>query len=318
MCADLREDADQKANTFGIEIRDDDGEVNGISLNYRGGSTTCVSDPTQIYWLTVNITCNADAKDLATPEFAGDACHPTLVYAHESGCAVIVFDKFTQFINKYSYLWGAALILLGVFLAFFGNKFVNVVIFTVVALGVFVIIGSLFFQLFLKKVKEEWAQWLCAAAIIAVSCGAGWGVMRMRKYGIGLVAGWGGVMIGFVLTAAFLVENVWAYWAIIAGCAVAAFYLAIKVEKTVIIIITAFVGAYAIIRGVSMYVGGFPNEMELRKELADGVVDWDNYDKKFYIYLGAILVTTILGTIYQRRQEESLSESLRALKKPIR
>lgn len=113
-------------------------------------------------------------------------------------------------------------------------------------------------------------------------------------------------MIGFVLTAAFLVSNVWAYWSIIAGCAVACFYVSIKVEKTVIIIITSFIGAYAIIRGVSFYAGGFPSEMELRAELADGVIDWNNYDKKFFIYLGAILVTTIIGTVYQRKQEAKL------------
>ena len=127
--------------------------------------------------------------------------------------------------------------------------------------------------------------------------------MRMRKYGIGLVAGWGGVMIGFILTAAFLVENFWAYYGIIAACAIVCFWLAVKVEKTVIIIMTSFIGAYAGVRGVSFYIGGFPNEMELRAELADGVINWENYDKKFFIYLGAMLATTIIGTVYQRKQE---------------
>jgi hypothetical protein len=78
-------------------------------------------------------------------EITGDQCHPTIKYVHKTGCAVIVFDKFTQFINKYYYLWGAALIILGLFLTFFGNKFVDFVIFTTVALAVFVILGSIFF-----------------------------------------------------------------------------------------------------------------------------------------------------------------------------
>jgi len=34
---------------------------------------------------------------------------------------------------------------MGIFLAFFGNKFVNVVIFLTVGLAVFVLLGSLFF-----------------------------------------------------------------------------------------------------------------------------------------------------------------------------
>ena len=37
-CYDLKEAADQKADTFALETRDDDGEVNGVSLNFHGGS----------------------------------------------------------------------------------------------------------------------------------------------------------------------------------------------------------------------------------------------------------------------------------------
>lgn len=208
--------------------------------------------------------------------------------------------------------------MLGIFLAFYGNKFVNIVIFSVIALAVFVIVGSLFFQLFLKKVSEEWAQWLCLAGIIALACGAGYTVMKFRKYGVGLFAAWGGVMLGFVVTAAFLVKNVYAYYGTLAAFAIVMFWLAIKVEKTVVIMITSFMGSYLLVRGVSLYAGGFPNETALRAEIADGVIDWDNYEKKFYIYLGAIVVCTIISTLYQRKQEQSLTESLRTLKRPLR
>ena len=264
------------------------------------------------------MTCQEDLSQLTFVSATGDACHTTLSYLHETGCPVFTLGQFTQFIEKYYYLWGAALIVLGIFLAFFGNKFVNVVIFLVVALGVFVLLGSLFFYLFLKKVKEDWAQWLSAAAIIVVSLLAGFGVMKMRKYGIGLVAGWGGVMLGFMVNATFVVKNKYAYWAIIIAAALLLFVLAIKIEKTVIIFTTAFVGSYAIIRGVSLYVGGFPAESELQAELADGVVDWANYDKRFYIYMAAILVCTVISTIYQRRKNADLAESLSSLKRPLR
>jgi len=185
------------------------------------------------------------------------------------------------------------------------------VIFSVTALAVFIIIGALSFQMFLKNMTEDWQQWLFAGIVLAIACATGWGIMRLRKWGIGVVAGWGGVMIGFVLTAAFLIKNIWAYYATIAACAGICFYIAIKVEKTVIIIMTSFIGAYTMVRGVSFYLGGFPNEMELRAELADGIIDWNNYDKKFFYYLGGMAAATLIGIFFQRSKEAKLNKSLR-------
>ena len=55
--------------------------------------------------------------------------------------------------SQYYYLWGAGLIVIGVFLSFFGNKFVNWVLFTVGAFATFIVLGALFFNVFLKKVN---------------------------------------------------------------------------------------------------------------------------------------------------------------------
>ena len=94
-CTDLRAADSEKANTFGVEIRDVNGEVNGVSLNFMGGADQCVSDPTQLYWLTVNITCSAGLSSLTFVNVDGDACHPTINYIADQGCYVFSFDKFT-------------------------------------------------------------------------------------------------------------------------------------------------------------------------------------------------------------------------------
>lgn len=309
-CADLRANEDQKADTFGIEMRDDEGVVNGVSLNFYGGADTCEADPTQNYWLTVNITCTKDEGTVKFVSMTDDLCHPTINYLSNKGCPVFTFDALTQFLDDYYYLWGAALIIIGLGLAFWGNKAVNVVIFLVTTLVVFVILGSIFFKLFMDKVKEDWAKWLSVAVIVAIGAGAGYMLAKYRKYGVGLLAGWGGVMIGFVITSSFAVGNQYAFYAILAVSAVVMFYLAVKLEETVIILVTSFIGAYATVRGVSLYVGGFPSETELHVEISSGAVDWETYDKKFYIYLGAILVMTCISALYQRRQAKNLNASL--------
>ena len=44
------------------------------------------------------------------------------------GCPTFQYDALTMFLSKYSFLLGAVMIVGGLFLAFFGNKFVNFVI----------------------------------------------------------------------------------------------------------------------------------------------------------------------------------------------
>jgi LPXTG-motif cell wall-anchored protein len=190
------------------------------------------------------------------------------VYEGADGCPVFSFDQFTQFMMQYNYLWGALLIVLGIFLCFFGNKFINVVLFLVVFMSVTLVGGSLFFQYALFKVKAEWAKWLSLAGIVLVAIGLAFLVMKKRKYGIGLIAAWGGVMLGFVITSLFVMKLPgWAFYLILILMAIICFFIAIKIEKMVIIITTAFMGAYAIVRGVSLYAGGFPSEISLHEEI---------------------------------------------------
>ena len=122
--------------------------------------------------------------------------------------------------------------------------------------------------------------------------------MKLRKYGVAILAAWGGVMLGFVVTAAFLITNVYAYYGVLGAFAIGMFWLSLRVEKPIVIGITSFMGSYLLVRGVSLYAGGFPNETALRHELDDGVINWENYEKIFYIYLGAIALCTLISFKY--------------------
>lgn len=115
-------------------------------------------------------------------------------------------DAFMQFIYKYAYLWGACLIVLGVVLAFFGNKFVSLVIFLVFFFASFCILGSLFFYMFMDKVKKDWGKWLAIAGIGVVSGILGFLILKARKWAISIVAGWGGVLLGFIITTTFVIS----------------------------------------------------------------------------------------------------------------
>jgi len=223
-------------------------------------------------------------------------------------------SQVSRFFYKYAYLFGAVLIAAGGFLAFFGNKFVNVVIFLVTAFACMIVLAVVFINYILEKVDKDWVVWVAFALIALVSAGLGALLVKFRKYGIGIFGGWGGVMIGFVVTTTFAVSNQYAFYAILVAGALGMFYITIKVEKTVIILLTAFIGAYAFVRGISLYAGGYPSESELHDELEAGVITWDQMPKTYYAYLGGILVVFLASAVYQFKHNQSKEKERAQLK----
>jgi len=56
----------------------------------------------------------------------------------------------------------------------------------------------------------------------------------------------------------------------VAATTILATFLSWKFEQQALIFGTAFMGSYSFIRGVSVFAGGFPNEMTLFSELVAG------------------------------------------------
>ena len=123
----------------------------------------------------------------------------------------------------------------------------------------------------------------------------------MRRIGASILGAVGGFFLGFVLF-----NLVFAKWCdslvlliIIAfGLAILVGFVAYKWDKLIIVYLTAFVGAYALVRGVSLFAGNFPNEITSFQEIVAGTFVLSNY---FYIYLAAFAVTTLIGSIVQRK-----------------
>lgn len=116
----------------------------------------------------------------------------------------------------------------------------------------------------------------------------------------------GGVVLGLLITTVVgpAVSNAVLYYCIIIGCALIAFVITLKIETGVIIVSTSFIGSFMIIRGISMYAGGFPNETELHSMAEDGFIDWKTFPKVFYAYLVGILILSIGTGIFQWKQNK--------------
>lgn len=162
----------------------------------------------------------------------------------------------------------------------------------------------------------DYAVWIILGIWVIIGIVAGVFIAKKRKWGIAVIGGFGGVMFGLLLTTIFgsAISSAIAYYALVITCGILAFIITFFVEKIVLIIVTSFLGSYAIIRGISMYAGGFPNETELHSLASKGLIDWTTFPKAFYGYLAGILVLSILTSVFQFRTNKDDDSSSKARK----
>jgi len=112
------------------ELRDEDGKIEGVTLNYVGGFSVCSTNSSRAMELKIHLKCLKDI-DFNPGPIGGDECVPELTYYSKYGCEIFTYDKFAVFVNSHYVVFGLTLLFLGIFLASFGNKFIDTVVFII-------------------------------------------------------------------------------------------------------------------------------------------------------------------------------------------
>jgi hypothetical protein len=164
--------------------------------------------------------------------------------------------------DTYAAFFGAAFIILGVFLAFFGRYLLKAAVFIAGTILIAFIILVVFYATFLGNNTASWVGWLVVSLAIIVGLVGGYFLAKYEKVDAALLGAWGGFTLGVILneTVLYLAKSTALFWCINVGlaiiCAIAGFFA----FNTVIMLGTSFVGSYVTARGISLYAGGFPNE----------------------------------------------------------
>lgn len=66
---------------------------------------------------------------------------------------------------------------------------------------------------------------------------------------------------------------------------------------------TVFIGAYLIIRGLSFFLGGYPNEAETFAQLKEGNLKFSAY---VYLYFLLFIILNVAGTWVQHKTDPAL------------
>jgi hypothetical protein len=231
-------------------------------------------------------------------------------FTHKAGCPVANLNGFAAWLTENPWVIAIFLIVGGFIVTFFGRKWLPWVVAIFTGFATFLIVMllcSVFGMLnYIDPTQEGGNVGLVILSfILAIGAGVGVGAL-MKKFiligfaVLGFLAGfflgnmfYNLVLIAFVQSSALLFIISFSFAAI---CA----YLCYKRKNELAILTTSLVGSYAFVRGISMFAGGYPNEVTLYEEINNGTAEFTTI---FLAYLASMVVVFILGMIYQTKNK---------------
>ena len=232
-----------------------------------------------------------------------------LVIESKEACVKVDFYFIFKFIQDYKALFVILLMVFGLFNCILGKRLGK---YTAFLLCVFLItiLVLVFSQYVLPSGCNEWIIWVMFAVGIILGCTAGYFTFKYEKYVLALVIGGvSGFFIGQFLYNLFgnqiplkvngIVINI-----IFVVISIVVMIIIAKIEffhKFIVIFATSFIGAYCFIRGISLFAGGFPDEIKIMDLRGKGETEQlsDLLTWKVYVYLAAMVITTVLAIIAQ-------------------
>ena len=216
-----------------------------------------------------------------------------------------------DYIQKNKIPIGIAAIGVGIFLCFFGMKFLSVVIFIIAAgaicggsaYGGFTIADNM-----TNHKTQDWLIWVILVVSVLLGVGVGSYLMNYIDFGKWLIVGAGGAAGGLFLAKSFAMSGVF-YWLVVVGCVIASCVLFGFIADFLLIVCTALVGSVSIVNGIMLFTGGYEMELDLQKQIAAGKLTWASFPKIFLAYLGGMIVLCITGAIVQSKLHSKEKES---------
>ena len=298
---------DSYANSIGVGNTWYKGEYEGkISLKI-------VLNQDDKHRVIYQLICNPDKKGNHEPNDTisyidkpvGDILETLLYIETSEACPKVDFYVVWKFINDFSFIFAGLLILFGLFNCVLGKRFARITSF-LLALFSATVLFVVFSQFILPAGCKYWIIWVMLVIGAIIGCTLGYFVYKNHEKVVAfVVGGLGGFFLGQFLFSLFgylipinsLVVNI--LFVII--CIIAVTIVALFLRDPIIIGFTAFIGSYALIRGISLFAGYFPNEftiIDLKNRGEDDQIK-ELLTWRVYVYLFFILVATGLSIYVQ-------------------
>lgn len=254
-----------------------------LSFELKDGDV-CTADPSKKFKVSYEIFCDPTFNDRPFLDVTNeDPCNIKVSFTHFSGCPAFQATSIVSWLSENPEVLAAILIIFGAVVTFFGAKFFPWVLAIVgggVTFFVVLLLASVTGALkALDKGNKNPTSGQVAATIFAflaailLALFVGWFIKKAQRLGITLLGAAAGFFGGFLLyTFVFIqwLENVGVLVTLSFLGAIIVGYLSWKYQKVLIVYLSAFFGAYAFVRGISLFAGNFPNEIALYGQLSSG------------------------------------------------
>lgn len=214
-----------------------------------------------------------------------------------------------QYVMSHPWIIAGSLIAFGIAACFFGGKLFDIVVAALAAIIVFFIacmIAQFFggFNALEVKSKLGFGNVLkvILSFVFAIGSGlaAGYFVRKTSRIAMGVI----GCACGFFLSvlvyglvfAPFVTKASWLVFVVMLVGTIGGGYLAYSFKNAIIVQLTATVGAYTIIRGISLIAGGYISEFSIMSQMQSGNFELPS---TFYAYLAGFIALTLGGTFFQ-------------------
>jgi len=271
----------------------------GVQMMYEGGN---MCNETAKYQLIVQVNCNAniehttyafDKESLKTP------CDPKVIMNSPHGCPVLSTGPLGIIIVSYAWWIGLPLMIIGGYLLGAGGRFpkVTLALFTTLAAclsSLFVLFAGVF-----PANAPAWSVLIVGIVTFCMGAGLGYGAAKWPRIGIVVMGLSLGSLLGYSVYWLFLESHLASknslmlQWAVVAVTGLTCAIVCIFLFDYAVIITSAIFGAYALIRGVSMYAGGFINEFEIVMATNNGEIGELTF--MMWIYISAIILIAFCG-----------------------
>jgi len=209
---------------------------------------------------------------------------------------------------------GIVLVVLGLLVGFKGRKFIPWVIGSLSCVATCILLMMLFqwlgfLDFFLVDEEGELTTAIFSILIAAfIGLLVGYFFMtRLLYYGFAIVGAVGGFFVGSIFYNLVMIEwadTVLAFWFTLIGFAILGAILAMLLTNSIVIISTSLLGSYLFFRGLSMFFGGFPTEVEVYNQIKTDTAD---FTTTFLIYLVGIIVLGFVCIIFQYKEKKAES-----------
>jgi hypothetical protein len=272
-------------------------------LTYLNSEHKC--NATHDFQFTIRATCDEKAEDskaVLEQSSYQEPCNPTVTITSSDACPAFSLHSLWDFTSKYGEIFATLFMALGVFLMIRGGRNYEFTMYIAAQFAVAMACIMIAFMFMMPPASPEWTIWLCIVVSLMIGSVAGSFSKQRARTGIIFIGALLGIFAGFglynVLIYNFSENNpLLGLWLTVMFSAIAVAMLCLHFFDYAVIIGSSLIGSYFFYRGLSVFLGGYPNEFVIYQDYVNGKMK--EMPVSFHMYMVTIVVTAVASFAMQ-------------------